>query len=110
MIGAKVLDELQPDAENRAIAFRRHFVIIHMAAPMDSAHEILAARFDPLNGLTDLHRHEAHQRLFGVDVQLTAKSTADLGRYYMQTVFRKPEHLRYERPHKVWDLGRRIKV
>ena len=64
-------------AENRPVAFGCDFKMIDVAAAMDRGHAILTPRFDPLNRLADLHRNEAHQRFFGIDIQLAAESAAN---------------------------------
>ena len=80
MIRAEILNQFELDAENGSVALGRDFVIIDMAAAVDRASEVFASRFDPLNRLADLHGDEAHQRFFGVDVQLAAESAADFRR------------------------------
>ena len=105
VIGAQILDQLQLQAEDGAVAFGGDFVVIHVAAAVNGALEILAAGFDPLHGLADLHGHEAHERFFGVDVELAAEAAADLGRDHAQAVLVHAEHLRDQRAQQVRNLS-----
>ena len=73
--------------EHGAVALGGELVIIHVAAAVNGAQEILAARFDPLHRLADLHGDEAHQRFFGVDVELAAEAAADFRRDHAQAIF-----------------------
>ena len=104
MIGAEILNELELDAENRAVFLGGDFVVIHVAAAVNSASEVFATALDPLHRLADLHRDETHQGLFGVNVQLAAESAADFGRNHAQPVFFQAEHLRHQRPHQMGNL------
>ena len=92
MIGAQILNQLQLHAEHGAVLLRGDLVVVHVAAAVNGAEEVLAPRFDPLHRLADLHGDEAHQRLFGVDVQLAAEAAADFGRDHAQPVFRQAQH------------------
>src|SRR5260370_30381708 len=104
MIGAEILDKLELQSEDRAIALGGDLVIIHVAAAVDGTQKILGGGFDPLHGLADLHGDEAHQRLFGIDVELAAKSAAHFGRNHAKAVFSDAQHLRDESAQKVRDL------
>ncbi len=55
-----------------------------------------------------LHRDEAHERLFGVNVQLAAEPAADLGSDHAQAVLFQAQHQRHQRPHQVGDLRGRV--
>ena len=108
VVGAEILDEFQAQAEHGAVSLGGDLVVIDVAAAVDGGEEILAAGFDPLHRLADLHGDEAHQRFFGVDVELAAEAAADLGRDDAQAVFGQAEHLRDERAHEVRNLRGRI--
>jgi hypothetical protein len=80
VIRAEVLDELHLHAEDGAVAVGGEFEIVDVAAAVGGAGEILTARFDPLDGLAELHRDKAHQSFFGVDIQLTPNPPPTSGR------------------------------
>ena len=104
MISAQVLDDMELDSENGAIPLGGHFVVIDVPAAVDGAEEILAARLDPFHRLVDFHRHEAHQRLLGVDVEFAAESAADLRSHDAQSILFKAQHLRHQRSHEMRNL------
>ena len=105
MVGAEILDQLQLDPEDGAVALGGDFVVIHVAAAVNGASEVFAPAFDPLHRLSDFHGDEAHERFFGVDVELAAESAADFGRHHAQPVFFEPQHLRHQRAQQVRNLS-----
>src|SRR5439155_19305432 len=60
VIRANVLNQLELDAEDGAVALGGDFVEIHVAAAMNGAGEILAARFNPLR--SEEHTSELQSR------------------------------------------------
>ena len=76
-----------------------------MTAAMNGAEEILAAGFDPLNGLPGPHRDEAHKSLFGVDIEFGAEAAADLGSDEADAVFFEPQHGGKDGAREVRNLG-----
>src|SRR4029077_4275247 len=61
---AQILDDLELDAGDGAVAHGRDFVEIHVAAAVNGALEIFAAGFDPLHRLFFFLRDESNQELF----------------------------------------------
>ena len=110
VVRAQILNQLQLEAEHGAVALGGELEIIHVAAAVNGAEEILAARFDPLHRLADAHGDEAHQRLFGVDVELGAEAAADFGRDHAQQVLAHAENPRHQRAQQVRDLRGGIEV
>src|SRR5579871_85441 len=108
MISAEILDQFELDAENRSVLLRGNLIVVDVAAAVNRAHEIFTAPFDPLHRLSDLHGHEAHESLFGMDIQLASEAAAHFRRHDAETVLLNAEHLRNERAHEMWDLGRRV--
>ena len=77
---------------------------------MNGASEILAARFNPLDGLLNFHRHIARQRFFGVDVQFAAESAAHFRRDHAHAIFFQAQHSGHERAHQVRNLRRGVEI
>ena len=108
VIRAQVLNQLEPQTQNRAVAASRNLVIINVTAAVDGAQKILAARLDPLHGLADFHGHKAHERFFGVNIQLAAEAATHFRCDHAHPVFRKAQHLRHQRTQQVWNLRGRV--
>src|SRR6266849_3249970 len=79
-----------------------------MAAAVDGAKEVFAARFDPLYGFTDLHGDEAHKSFFGIDIEFAAEAAAHFRRNHEHTILGDAEHLGDKSSQQVRDLRRRV--
>ena len=107
MIRPKILNELQLQAQHSAVAFRRKLEVIDVSAPVDRAQEVFPAGFDPLHRFMNFHGDEAHQRLFGINIELAAEAATHLRSDHSQPVLRDAEHLRHKRSHQMRNLRRR---
>ena len=104
-IRAEILDDLELDPEDGAVAFGRDLVEIHVAAAVNRAREILAARFDPLHRLLQLHGNPRQQDFLGIGLDLGAEASADFGSHHAEPVFFQPQNLRDQRAYQVRGLG-----
>ena len=109
-IRAQILDDLELDPRDGAVAFGGDLVEVHVAAPVDGAQEILAARFDPLHRLLQLHGNPRQQDFLGVGLDLGAEAAADLGSHHAEPVFFQPQNLRHQRAHQVRRLRGGVQV
>src|SRR6516162_8952202 len=105
MKGTQVLNNLELDSEDGAVALGGDFVVVDVAAAVNRAGEVFAPRFDPLDGFVDLHGDETHQGFFSVDIELAAETATNFGSHDAQTVFFEAEHRRHQSAHQMGNLG-----
>ena len=80
-VGAAVVEEAVPDAEDAAVPGRRHLDPVHHQPLVVGADEVLAAVLDPLDRAPQQAGGEGDQHLFGVDQEdLHAEAAAHVRR------------------------------
>ncbi len=105
LVGAKVSEDLGVPRGERAVALGADLHVVDLVAPVVGDHHPLRARLDPLHRAPQLDRRPRAADLLGVDVELRAEATADLGRDHANSVLGDAEQDRQEQPQEVRDLG-----
>ena len=75
-IGAKIGDDVDPQAEETALVVHRHFRRHDVVAALGVGHEVLGAVAGPLDRPAEPLRRLEHQRIFAVDEGLGAETAA----------------------------------
>ena len=90
-IRAEVGDAMDLDRHDLTFFCCCHIYIVELIAPVMVTAEIFAALLNPLDRVSQFHRSKTGNHLFGVDVEFTAKTAADLWDDDVNLVLRQAE-------------------
>ena len=106
-VGAAVVEEAVPDAEDAAVLRRRDLDAVDHQPLVVGADEVLAPVLDPLHRAAQQARSEGDQQLLGIDQEdLDAEAAAHVRRDHGDGGLRQPELLRNHAPGRDGRLGR----
>ena len=91
IVSADVLNKAVPEAQQRAVALRRHVDVADDVAPVRGGQERFGAFLDPLHRLPELPGNGGQYVVFAVDLDLGAEATAHLGCNHPQLVLAKAQ-------------------
>ena len=106
LVGADVGDDLGVPGRERAVALGADLDVVDLVTPVVGDHQTLGTRLDPLHRAPELARRPRAADLLGVDVELGAETTPDLGRDHADPVLGDADQERQEQTEEVRDLGR----
>ena len=104
-VGAQVRARIDAESENGAVSTSDELRVLDVVAPVGGGNVVLAARFDPLDGLIQAHREGGDDHLFGIEVLFRAEPSADLRGDHSQRVLGHAEHAGKLEAHQMRNLG-----